>query len=222
MFGAAAAAITPGGRHGAGERRADECPGARSAGRRPRAPVPCTTLRTPGGRPASAAMSASSDAVSGAHSGGLGTTVLPAARAGPIRQVASISGAFHGRDDRRDAGRVVGDPLAVAADLAVGVGELLRVVGEEAEVHRRPAASRRAGATGAASRCRASRPGPGPRPAPRSRRRRGAGSRSARRRRGAAQAGKASCAAATAASTSAAPPRGDLARAAARRWGRRR
>ena len=41
-------------------------------------------------------MSASSNAVSGAHSGGLATTVLPAARAGPMRQVASISGAFHG------------------------------------------------------------------------------------------------------------------------------
>ena len=41
-------------------------------------------------------MSASSDAVSGAHSGGLSTTVFPAASAGPIRQVASISGAFHG------------------------------------------------------------------------------------------------------------------------------
>ena len=41
-------------------------------------------------------MSASSEAVSGAHSGGLATTVLPAARAGPMRQVASISGAFHG------------------------------------------------------------------------------------------------------------------------------
>ncbi len=41
-------------------------------------------------------MSASSEAVSGAHSGGLATTVLPAASAGPIRQVASIKGAFHG------------------------------------------------------------------------------------------------------------------------------
>ena len=59
-------------------------------------PSPCTTLNTPGGRPASAVMSASSEAVSGAHSGGLATTVLPAARAGPMRQVASISGAFHG------------------------------------------------------------------------------------------------------------------------------
>ena len=41
-------------------------------------------------------MSASREAVSGAHSGGFSTTVLPAASAGPIRQVASISGAFHG------------------------------------------------------------------------------------------------------------------------------
>jgi hypothetical protein len=50
----------------------------------------------PAGSPASWVMSASSEAVSGAHSGGLATTVLPAASAGPIRQVASISGAFHG------------------------------------------------------------------------------------------------------------------------------
>ncbi len=41
-------------------------------------------------------MSAKSDAVSGAHSGGFATTVLPAARAGPMRQVASMSGAFQG------------------------------------------------------------------------------------------------------------------------------
>ena len=34
-------------------------------------PMPCTTLNTPSGSPASAVMSASSDAVSGAHSGGL-------------------------------------------------------------------------------------------------------------------------------------------------------
>ena len=34
--------------------------------------------------------------MSGAHSGGLATTVFPAASAGAIRQVASISGAFHG------------------------------------------------------------------------------------------------------------------------------
>ncbi len=34
-------------------------------------PSPCTTLNTPAGSPASAVMSASSEAVSGAHSGGL-------------------------------------------------------------------------------------------------------------------------------------------------------
>lgn len=60
------------------------------------APVPWTTLNTPAGTPASCMMSASRLAVSGAHSGGLTTTVLPAAMAGPIRQLASISGAFHG------------------------------------------------------------------------------------------------------------------------------
>ena len=71
-------------------------PGCAVSGAPASAPVPWTTLRTPAGSPASCAMSASSDAVSGAHSGGLSTTVLPAASAGPIRQVASISGAFHG------------------------------------------------------------------------------------------------------------------------------
>ena len=59
-------------------------------------PMPWTTLKTPGGMPASAVMSAKRLAVSGAHSGGLRTTVSPAASAGPMRQVASISGAFHG------------------------------------------------------------------------------------------------------------------------------
>ena len=59
-------------------------------------PVPWTTLNTPSGSPASLVMSASRDAVSGAHSGGLSTTVFPAARAGPMRQVASMSGAFQG------------------------------------------------------------------------------------------------------------------------------
>ena len=41
-------------------------------------------------------MSPRSDAVRGAHSGGLCTTAFPAARAGAIRHVASIRGAFHG------------------------------------------------------------------------------------------------------------------------------
>ena len=46
--------------------------------------------------PAAFAMSASNEQVSGAHSGGFTTTVLPAASAGPTFQVVSISGAFHG------------------------------------------------------------------------------------------------------------------------------
>ena len=71
-------------------------PGCAVSGAPAWAPVPWTTLNTPSGRPAFLVMSASSDAVSGAHSGGLATTVLPAASAGPIRQVASISGAFQG------------------------------------------------------------------------------------------------------------------------------
>ena len=59
-------------------------------------PSPCTTLSTPAGTPASSARSASIDAVIGVHSAGFNTTVLPAARAGPTFQQASISGAFHG------------------------------------------------------------------------------------------------------------------------------
>jgi hypothetical protein len=51
---------------------------------------------TPGGTPAASARSPSMEQVSGAHSGGLRTTVLPAASAGPTRQVASMNGAFHG------------------------------------------------------------------------------------------------------------------------------
>ncbi len=59
-------------------------------------PKPCTTLKTPAGRPASCARSAKYEAVRGAHSGGLRTTVSPDASAGPMRQVASIRGAFQG------------------------------------------------------------------------------------------------------------------------------
>ena len=95
MFGAAAAAMSPAvGTDPVKDIR--RMPGCALSAAPASGPSPCTTLKTPAGRPASAVMSASSDAVSGAHSGGLATTVLPAARAGPMRQVASISGAFHG------------------------------------------------------------------------------------------------------------------------------
>src|ERR1700722_18950352 len=73
-------------------------PGCPVSGAPASAPVPCTTLSTPGGTPASSARSPSSEQVSGAHSGGLSTTALPAASAGPTRQVASMNGAFHGVD----------------------------------------------------------------------------------------------------------------------------
>ena len=64
-----------------------------------------------------------------------------------------------GRDDRDDTGGVVGDPLAVAADLQVGVAELLLgVVGEVAEVHRDPRHHAATVAADAATRCRGSRP----------------------------------------------------------------
>src|SRR5690348_2100730 len=71
-------------------------PGCATSGAPASAPRPWTTLNTPSGRPASRVMSASRLAVSGAHSGGLATTVFPAASAGAMRQVASINGAFHG------------------------------------------------------------------------------------------------------------------------------
>ena len=60
------------------------------------APMPCTRLNAPGGRPASTVRSASREADSGDHSAGLRTTLLPAASAGATFQVASMNGAFHG------------------------------------------------------------------------------------------------------------------------------
>ena len=99
-------------------------------------PIPCTTLNAPSGSPASRVMSASSEAVSGAHSGGLSTTLLPAASAGAMRHVASISGAFHGRDHDGDAGRVPLGPAHELVHLERLVAELGELVGEEAEVPR--------------------------------------------------------------------------------------
>ena len=54
-------------------------------------PWPVTTLSTPGGSRSSAS-SARRSAVIGVSSDGFSTTVLPAARAGPIFQIAIISG----------------------------------------------------------------------------------------------------------------------------------
>jgi len=53
-------------------------------------------FKTPGGRPASSAISTRSRAVSGEASAGLWTTVQPAAKAGAIFQVDSMKGVFQG------------------------------------------------------------------------------------------------------------------------------
>ena len=61
-----------------------------------RGPVPVTTLRTPGGRPASVRISASRSVVNGVVSAGLATTVLPHTSAGPSLFDSSVVGKFHG------------------------------------------------------------------------------------------------------------------------------
>ncbi len=71
-------------------------PGCATSAAPASSPIPWTTFRTPGGRPASRAISPRSDAVSGDHSAGLRTAVQPAASAGPTFQVSSMSGAFQG------------------------------------------------------------------------------------------------------------------------------
>ncbi len=55
-----------------------------------------TTLKTPGGKPASSNSSASASVDADENSDGLTTMVLPAASAGAIFQTASSSGEFHG------------------------------------------------------------------------------------------------------------------------------
>ena len=70
-----------------------------------RSPIPWTTLKTPGGSPASAVRSASSEQESGDHSAGLRTTVQPAASAGAVFQVESMNGAFQGVITTAGAGR---------------------------------------------------------------------------------------------------------------------
>ncbi len=62
----------------------------------PVAAPPTTTLSTPGGRPASRASSAKRSMPNGATSGGLATTALPAARAGPHFCPIPTIDPFHG------------------------------------------------------------------------------------------------------------------------------
>ncbi len=68
-------------------------PGWRTRAAPTRSPAPVTTLNTPGGKISSSSISsARRRAVRGVHSDGFNTTVLPAARAGPIFQAVIISG----------------------------------------------------------------------------------------------------------------------------------
>ena len=71
-------------------------PGCRVSAAPISSPIPCTTLKTPGGTPASATRSQRSEHERGDHSAGFRTTVQPAASAGAVFQVESMKGAFQG------------------------------------------------------------------------------------------------------------------------------
>ena len=60
------------------------------------APLPGSTSRTPGGRPASSAMRPSSSAVDGVNSDGFRITALPAASAGATFCASMVIGEFQG------------------------------------------------------------------------------------------------------------------------------
>ena len=116
---------------------------------------PWTTLRTPGGRPASTKASARRAPINGVIGDGLNTTAFPAASAGPILRLARFSGKFHGVitattptgiehgvHERRVVARVRGaeqpvglagvqlEVLRCAARLVTGVGEWLAFFGD--------------------------------------------------------------------------------------------
>ena len=91
-------------------------------------PIPCTMLKTPGGKPASATRSASSEHDSGDHSAGLRIIVEPAASAGAVFQVESMNGRVPGRDHDGRAARhpdhAVVRAVRVPDALLVGDGEV--------------------------------------------------------------------------------------------------
>ena len=102
------------------------------------APCPLSTLSTPGGKPASMARRPSRVTDAGVSSLGLMMHVLPHAIAGAIFQVAIMSGKFHGRDRRHDAGRPELAVGVVAGVHRVGLADAVAlVVGEEPEVRHR-------------------------------------------------------------------------------------
>ena len=71
-------------------------PGCATSGAPASSPKPVTTLKTPGGKPASSTSSANSSVEAGACSAGLTTTQQPAASAGATFQLISSTGEFHG------------------------------------------------------------------------------------------------------------------------------
>src|SRR6185369_15780222 len=71
-------------------------PGCSASGAPASGPKPVSTLKTPGGKPASSNSFANSKVEAGACSAGLATTVQPAASAGPSFHVSSSTGEFHG------------------------------------------------------------------------------------------------------------------------------
>ena len=71
-------------------------PGCCTSGLPMRDPSPVTTLRMPGGTPASSAMRPSSRAGDDVTSDGLRMTALPAASAGATFCASMVSGEFHG------------------------------------------------------------------------------------------------------------------------------
>src|SRR5215208_1404328 len=98
-------------------------------------PSPVTTFRTPRGK-MSAASSAILRVVSGVCSEGFSTTVLPAARAGPIFQTAIMKGVIPGRYLADDADGLAADHAGVPAHVLAGrlALDVARHPGEETQV----------------------------------------------------------------------------------------
>ena len=91
-------------------------------------PIPWTTLKTPGGMPASSVRSARSEHESGAHSGGLRTTAHPAASAGrglPGREhERRVPGRDHGHGAGGHAEDAVPGPVRAPVARLVALGEI--------------------------------------------------------------------------------------------------
>ena len=97
------------------------------------APSPGMTLSTPGGMPASLAMSASSSAVSGVRSDGLSTTVFPVASAGAVDLDEVLPGR---RVEDVDGRAVTGDHASADPQAGRRPGQL--VAGHEPPPYTRP------------------------------------------------------------------------------------